>query len=261
MAISILFPDDSVMFLDSVQVYNKTYSSNISRHPVDVSSTITDHVSKQNTIFELKGVISSADFHSTDQRPIELLDSTEFNIDTAFNQPVQGTLIKNQSNLLDFLPGSIQQFLGSTSVSSVTLDSFRGYSHEVARDKIEKAHQKSEILTLLDYNVDISTGRSVSVRSWDNMIISNYRDLESIDTGDALEFSLTFEQVKFATIKEIDVQISQQPAASVADETAAENNRGDQSQSEGEETDYFADFVESSEGLGITDITDYIPGF
>ena len=261
MALALLFEDDSVLFMDAVTNYSKGRSSNISNHPIDSASVISDHVSKNNPVFTIRGLISAADFQTTDQRDPQLLDSTEFTIDSEYNNPANGAEITQRSNLLDFLPGSIQQFLGSTNPSTVSLDQFRGYSHQAARDKIERAWENSERLTLLDYDFDIFTGRSVSVRSFDNLIIERYDDNETVDTGDALEFTLTFRKIRIAYIKEIDVRINQQPAASVADETAAENNRGDQSQSEGEETEYFADFVESSEGIGISDITDYIPGF
>lgn len=230
MALALLFPDDSVLYLDAVANYSKSYTSNISNHPIDASlNTITDHVSKSNPTITIRGVISAADFHSTDQRDPQLLDSTEFAIDSEYNAPVNGVEISQRSNLLDFLPGSIQQFLGSTNPSTVSLDQFRGYSHQAARDKLNRAWENSERLTLLDYDYDLFTGRSVSVRSFSNVIIERFQDNEDVETGDSLEFSLSLKKVRIAYVKETDVQINQQPSSDVADETAAESNEGDQS--------------------------------
>lgn len=238
MTLALLYPDSSVLYFDSIQNYSKTKSSNISRHPIDSASVVTDHISKDNPKISIKGTLSAADFHSTDQRPQELLDSTDFTIDNEYNSPVNGVEITQRSNVLDFLPGSIQQFLGSTNPSTVSMDSFRGYSHEAARDKLERAWQNSERLTLLDYNYDTFTGRSVSVRSVSDVVITNYEDVETVTTGDSLDFNITFEKIRIVYIKEIDVQINQQPSSSIADEAAAESNEGDQSgdgSGEGEE--------------------------
>lgn len=228
MALALLFPDTSVLFLDAVVNYNKGRSSNISTHPIDSSSVITDHVSRNNPSISIRGIVSSADFHSTDQRSPELLENDDFTIDTEYNQPVDGAEIQNRSNLLDFLPGSIQQFLGTSNPSTVSVDDFRGYSHQAARDKIENAWKNSEKLTLLDYDYDTFTGRSVSVRSFSDVIIERYEDNENVETGDSLEFNLTLKKIRIAFLKEVDVQINQSPAAGVADAAAGERNEGDQ---------------------------------
>lgn len=230
MALALLWPDSTVLYLDAVTNYTKSYNSRISNHPIDSSlNVITDHVSKSNPTLTIRGIVSAADFHSTDQRPQELLESTEFSIDSEYNNPVNGVEISQRSNLLDFLPGSIQQFLGSTNPSTVSLDEFRGYSHESARDKLNKAWENSERLTLLDYNVDTFTGRSVSVRSFSDAIIERFEDNEDVETGDSLQFTLTLKKVRIAFIKEIDVTINQQPASGIADAAAGESNEGDQS--------------------------------
>ncbi len=223
MALAFLFEDDSVMYIDAVESYTKGYNSNISNHPIDKSAVITDHVSRDNPSFSLKGIISAADFHVPYTRSTELLED---NIDPAYNNAVDGATITSTSSVLDYLPGSVQQFLSSTNPAEVTVDPFRGFSHQVARDRLNRAWETSELITLLDYDHDITTGRSVSVRRVENCLIQNYTDSEDIQTGDAFEFTITLQKVRFAYLKEVDIRVTQ-PA--VSDAASSEEDLGDQS--------------------------------
>lgn len=227
MALAFLFEDGSVMYIDAVESYSKGYSSNIARHPIDKSAVITDHVSRDNPTLNLKGVISAADFHVTYTRSPELLNE---NIDPAYNTPVEGAVISSPSSLLDYLPGSVQQFLSSTNPASVTVDPFRGFSHQVARDRLNRAWENSELIILLDYDHDISTGRSVSVRRVEDCLIQNYTDNEDVQTGDSFEFTITLEKTRFAYLKEVDIRVTK---TSVADASAGEEDKGDQTQAGG----------------------------
>lgn len=263
MALALLFPDSGdVLFLDVVTNYAKTRASNISSHPIDASSIITDHVSKANPSFSLRAIISAADFNSSITFPEELLEPEEAGAPRLETQPVDGAVITSPSQLLDYLPAPIQNIVGGQDVSSVTLDPFRGYSHETARDLLTRVWDNSELITVLDYNYDIQTGRSVSVRSYPNCLITRFEDTEDVDTGDSLVVNLTMEQARFAYLKEVDVQISQQvPSASVADEAASEDDLGDQTsvgEAAANESTTFADFVESPEGLGISDFSSFL---
>lgn len=232
MALALLFgDDDSVMYLDAVTNFSKRRSSSISNHPIDKSSFITDHVSKDNPVFSIRGIVSSADFNTTFTRPVELIEGGENNppIDTEYNQPINGAEISDSSSILDYLPGSVQQLLGSGSSPEVSVDVFQGFSHQIARARIEQAWDKSELITILDYDYDITTGRSVSVRIHKDCLIDNYQDVEDVDTGDSLVFNITFKKIRFAFIKEVDVEINQQQTSSeVSDEASSESNQGDQ---------------------------------
>ena len=247
MALALLFQDDSVMYIDAVENYTKSYNSSLSNHPIDGSAVITDHVTKDNPSFSLKGVISAADFHTTYTRHQELLDE---NINTEFDQPVNGVQITNPSTVLDYLPGSIQQFLTSTNTAEVTSDPFRGFSHQVARERLDRAWKKSEIITILDYDYDITTGRSVSVRRIENCLIQNYTDNEDVSTGDAFEFTISFQKVRFAYLKEVDIRVTQasKPSSEVSDETSGESDKGDVS-SASQDTEKLSVYEEYKEAI------------
>lgn len=229
MALALLFENDDVLYLDTVTNYSKSRSSSISNHPVDSSATITDHVSKQNPSFSMRAIISAADFHTTFTRPLEIIEGSEQNppVSSEYNQPVTGAVIESPSSLLDLLPGSVQQFISSQSFSSITVDPFRGYNHQIARDRLESAWDNSEIITILDYDYDISTGRSVAINLIENCLLERLEDAEDVDTGDSLTVNLTFRKVRFAYLKEVDVEITQQTSSEVADEAASESDKGD----------------------------------
>ena len=226
MTLALYFPKtEDVLYLDSVTDYTKDRRSNISSFPVDSSSLITDHTSKDNPSFSIRGIISSADFNS---QYVEALDDEGNVIDPDARSLVDPLAIIDQSNLTSFLPGSVQQFLGSTNTSRVESDEFRGYLHQVARDRLERAWDETEYITVLDYDFDFQVGRSSSIRIIEDCLIESYRDSESVDSGDALQFNINLRKVRFAYLKEVDIQINRHPSSEIADEAAGESNNGDQ---------------------------------
>lgn len=219
MALALLFEDDSVMYIDAVESYTKGFNSSISSHPIDNRAVITDHVAKTNPTFSIKGVISAADFQTLP------LGFEGEHFDTIQRMPTSEAVISSISNALDFLPGSLQQFISTGPLNDVTMDEFRGYSHQAARDRLEQAWDQSEIITILDYDYDYSTGRSSSIRSIKDCLIKNYTDTEQVETGDALEFTIMFERVRFSFLKQVDVRTAQ---PSVSSQTAPLEDKGEQ---------------------------------
>src|SRR5690554_6972938 len=140
MALAIIFEDDSVAYLDAVTNYTKSKASSVSQHPVDRSALVTDHITKDNPTFSLRAVVSSADFNTTYTRPAELVEGGQGTppISPEQNSPVNGATISNPSTLLDYLPGSIGQILGNTITSDINVDPFRGFTHEVVRDRLDR---------------------------------------------------------------------------------------------------------------------------
>ena len=242
MALAIIFEDDSVAYMDAVTTYSKSKASSVSTHPVDLSSLVSDHVLKENPNFNFRAIISSADFNTTYTRPVELIEGGEDTppVSPEQNAPVSGAVISSPSTLLDYLPGSIGQILGNTITSDVSVDPFRGFTHEMVRDRFLRAWDNSEVLTLVDYDFDIAFGRYISARVLENIVMLRFEDTEDAGTGDSLVANFSFQQVRFATIKEVDVNIEQSNTSSssngssgkaadeVSDETSGLENKGDQ---------------------------------
>jgi len=237
MALSIIFEDDSVAYMDAVTTYSKSKASSVSTHPVDLSSLVSDHVLKENPNFNFRAIISSADFNTTYTRPVELIEGGEDtpSVSPEQNAPVSGAVISSPSTLLDYLPRSIGQILGNTITSDVSVDPFRGFTHEMVRDRFLRAWDNSEVLTLVDYDFDISFGRYISARVVENCIMTRFEDTESVETGDALIANISLQQVRFATIKEVDVNIDQAATSSggsptdeeTSDQASSVENKGD----------------------------------
>lgn len=230
MSLSVLFEDDTVLFLDAVTSYVKNRRSNISENPVDKARVVTDHVHKDNLNFTIKGVISSADFHSVYSKPTAYSEEFPHQVASEFTAPVNEIDIEAGDSLLDLLPGSIRQFMSEeTQVTEVSGDTFRGYSHEVARDRLNQAWDNAEVLTILDYDYDIHNGRTVNVRVFENCLIQNLVDTEDVETGDAYQFSMTLKEVRFANVKEVQVNVAEPAVADSASDRSEKGNQTNQS--------------------------------
>lgn len=224
MAIALLFPDSSILYCDAVTSYVKNHTSSVSNHPIDKSAFVTDHIAKDNPKYSIKGVISAADFHNPiSQSPQITGDDSQHIIDPSTNVPTNELQISDPSGgMAGMLPESIRQFLTQETPVNVYSDPFRGYFHEDARSKLQRAWEKSELITILDYDYDNQHGFSISSRQYENCLITNYQDSEDPSTGDSLEFSLQFQEVRFAYVRETDVAVS-----SGGPKAAQKTNRGD----------------------------------
>ncbi len=252
MALALMFEDDSVAYLDAVTTYAKSKSSNISSHPVDRSALVTDHVSKDNPVFTISAVVSAGDFQTTRTRASDLLEGSDLHtsLSPSSNLPVTGGTISAPSTLLDYLPGSVQQILGGVDTTNITLNPFRGYTHQIARDRFNRAWENSEIITILDYDYDIGTGRYAAIRVVENCILERFNDTETVDTGDSLSAEFTFRQIRYATVKEVDVEISRAPAVNAnPEQQAGLENEGDQTNTEGGPSGPQRLVTETAEGL------------
>ena len=242
MALAMLFEDDSVVIFDAVTRYNKSLSSSISTHPIDKSASISDHIFKENPVFTFSAVVSSADFHSESVRSPDLL--SEYTVSSYYNNPVNPTTISDSGSFLsDLIPSSVAQIF-NTPEASIDMDPFRGYSHVIARDRFNQAWENSEIVTLLDYDYDFSTGRSVEIKQIENCLIKNFEDVEDSDTGDSLKVNFTLQKVRFAFIQE--TEIVEQPDDDIEDDASSEEDAGDQTGNGQLEVEGQAPFYEGS---------------
>lgn len=218
MAIALMFQDSSVLYIDAVPSFLKSKSSTIASNPLDNRTVVADHVSKSNPVFTIKGVISSADFQRASTRSLDLLSEYGSQIPSEFNSEVSEVSIGGDSLLSRLFSNSIIESLFHQDTPDVTMDSFRGYSHELARDKLNSVYEACEPVTILDYDYDFHIGRSVSVRLYDNCLIRDFGDNEDPTTGDSFQFDLTFEQVRFAYLEQVEVTTSEK--------TAKKSNKG-----------------------------------
>lgn len=221
MALALLLPNSNVIFLDAVQNYTRSRSSDISTHPIDKSASVSDHISKSPINFTLQATVSSADFNSEFSRTGIL---TDYDADLLVNNPARDISIQGDYPLANILPGFISNTIFDKNAGNIDGDTFRGYTHQDIRDALEECWDKQYNITLLDYDYDIALGRSVSIRVHDNLFITNYTDNEDVQTGDSLEFTISFQKIRFALLKEVDISVSKVP-----DQSAKESNQGNES--------------------------------
>lgn len=226
MAIALMFRDNSVLYLDAVVNFNKGKTATIASNPLDNRTVIADHVSKDNPTFSVKGVVSSADFQESYTRSLDLLSEYGTQIPREFNSAVPDVSIGDESMMTRLFSESIVSSFLNQDTPEVVMSDFRGYSHEIARDKLNSAFEGCEIITILDYNYDPYIGRSVSVRSYKNCLIKNFNDIEDPNTGDSLNFDITFEQVRFSYAEQVDISTSGKKGKRVNKGTVTKDTQG-----------------------------------
>lgn len=222
MALALIFPlDETVIYLDAVQVFSKSRRTRYSNHPVDKSASISDHGIKDNEVFNIRGLISSADFNNDF---VDVFDPDGNLVTSELISPTNEVLINDLESVIDFLPGSVRNLLSTQNPTNINADPFRGYRHWLARERVNRAWKDMEEIIIADYDIDYNTGASVNIDLIADCYLEDLQDTEEPDTGDAFDFSITLKKIRFSYIKEVDVQIT----GSVSDASQKEVNKGDQ---------------------------------
>src|SRR5882672_8193354 len=67
MAIVLRRGNGDILFFDAITSYDTTYSSTVTKHPVATGGFVSDHTTKDNTVLQISGVLSDADFNLSRQ--------------------------------------------------------------------------------------------------------------------------------------------------------------------------------------------------
>lgn len=238
MTVAIKRKNGDLIWLDAVLSYDRTYSSQISKHPIEDGSVVTDNVTKDNSRFSLSGVITNADFNTT--RPVissaeakayELSDRQIYN-----SQPVQGSksgvadngveyvqeggpvIGGGASPLLKFLPETVTQFIEGQPPSVEVPDQQRpDWVYEV-EDILVDIQRNHELVSILEFN------GSVIEIVYNDCYVGNLTVREDVDTGDAINVSMDIEQVTFVTL--VETTLSQDVVDSLKNKTTKKVNKG-----------------------------------
>lgn len=209
MSLCIKWGEDSnsggLIVFDAVTSYVKNNKGQVTKHPIALGSSISDHFVKANDIIRVSAVISGADI-STNTYLIQDLDgNAPYN---SFEPPTAVSVNStDQSVLKKFIPDSIGQFL-SDSTPEVVLDSAREDILEQVRDALtqlnsgtvfnEKTGKFDPFIQLVQlYEYDGTVLRRV-IR---NLVVTDIIFKEDVSTGYALYFDIVFEQVTFAFLE------------------------------------------------------------
>lgn len=193
------------IFFDAVSSYVRNRKGQVTKHPISLGSSVTDHFIIDNQTITLSAVISGADI-STNTYLIQDLDgNAPYNsFDPVTPVSVNST---DQSVLKKFIPDSVGQFLPD-STPEVVMDSAREDLLEQVRDALEQLNSGviyNDRTGQFDPNIQI-----VQLYEYDgtllrkvinNLVVTNITFKEDANTGYALYFDMSLEQVTFAFLK------------------------------------------------------------
>lgn len=229
------------IYFDAITNWNQNYSGQVTSHPVDGGSNISDHFIRNNPTFTLSGVVSSIDVSVN-----SWLISDSTGTETPINVRVAPSSVNVQSTdksvLSKFIPNSLSQFIPDLT-PSISSDNQRDVGQEIVdavKDALirliysgktynETTKQFDSIVntvTLYEYG---GVGGSTIVRSWpqqstEKLVLTNVTFREDVNTGYGLYCDLTFEQVEFVSLQK--VEIPKRVTSSLNKKAAGKKNVG-----------------------------------
>lgn len=249
MSLALQFGDDSssedmsaLYYINVVENYVKETKGVLSKHPLDSGARIGDHFTADNMIFQIKGVITSADITYAAY-------TTSFNATGQNNlqqkAPPQAVQVSNGDSVLTkYIPDVIGQFLspleptiiGETSEVVEYGVSFSEFIERMILDVIynpETATYRNSIVPVTLYEME---GNSYFKKApYTNLVVTSFRVTETPDTGRGCHFDMTLEQTRFTELMraELPPEVSQE----VARQAEVTKNKGKADSTEEEITD------------------------
>lgn len=230
-----------VLWFDAITEVAEDYTATVSKHPLSTGSFVSDHTTVDNKKFNIRGILSDADFNLN--RPNDegwrSVSEKQYTNDT---QTAKIVVIKQEgAKWRSFLPEVVSQFTANT-IPTVTVipQSKVKTAHAVRLDLIALLENR-EAFTLVEYNTNLVA------RAWGNVVMTGLSFAEDPETGEGLFPVMQMEQVVY----------TDQLAISVA----VRNNKGRQNgvkvkkpTAPGEDA---ANGKTSNAGKGVADINPY----
>ncbi len=197
------------LYFDAVTAYTQTLNGSVTKHPIALGGSITDHFIRDNPRFTLSGIITGVDI-STQSYLIQDLDgNSPYNV----FEPQDPVSVNStdQSVLQRIIPDSIGQFLSDTTPEVVVAEGREPYietikeyladlmSGFVYNEMTGGFDPDIQLVQLFEYQ-DALVRRIAS-----NLVITGMNFKEDPNTGEALFVDLTLEQVTFAYLKRTNV--------------------------------------------------------
>jgi hypothetical protein len=248
MSIALKSESGDFIYLDVVTNYSHTFQSQVSQHPVDGSGTVSDNVTKQNLIIKLKGSITGADFNSGKPKTLSSEDKQFIGIGQVV---VEGDIasvieVKSVDSFTNLLPDVAGQFFTDVlpTIEGISEGRSASYSEAVLFKVLESFHADKENLTVFEFD----KGSRVAQRK--DMFMTGLSLTEGSESGDALEFDITLEHIKFSSLLEVIVEVK--TADEYTEKSVDSVNKGEQPSAEivapkiEDETDSFLRSIEDS---------------
>lgn len=201
------------IYLDAVLNWNRNFTGQVSKHPIDGGASLTDAYINNNPTFSLTAVISGSDISIT---PAALTDE---NGTQPFNTRVAPSEVEvrstDASTLTKFIPNVISQFIPDL-LPEVSMDGFRSNSIEEVQDILinlqsgegyslitEQFETAIRPVTLYETDGFLSLVKKLPADSTKALVITSVVFREDTESGYALYADITFEQIRFANLKKV----------------------------------------------------------
>lgn len=250
-----------LIYMDAISVFTQDYKGQVTKHPIDSGSNISDHFIKENPVFGLTGVISGTDISTF----TNLIRDLEGNIPhNAYDLTEAVSINSTESDLFKLVPDVIGQFfqpelpevtigIDRTIVTDQVRDGLislmSGVSYNEARNKFESNVQ---LVQLYEYT------KTIISRITSNLVITSLKFKEDTGSGDGLYFDMVLEQVSFVQIKK--GQLPKSIGDSLKKKATTEQKKGaqdstsnpiDSEDTNGPKTDALSGVVNGDSGFGV----------
>lgn len=202
------------IFFDAVLSYSSTYNSRLTSHPIDGAGIVNDHVIAENPTFNVKGVISGADFNAG--RPIN--SGFSFVNDNAIANPVQ--VGNTTDSMFDRAIDQIYPF-GKSAEPQVTLEERSSQTMLMVKNLLISIRDHAELVTLVEFT------NGMPVTTEPSLVIIGLQFSEEVDSGETLTVDLTLQHAKF--VKLLTFQLPVTPAntsGATRDQSQSPVNKG-----------------------------------
>jgi len=210
-----------VLWFDAIIDVTEDYTATVSKHPLSTGSFVSDHTTVDNKKFNIRGILSDADFNldrPTDEGWHSVTDK-QYTNNTATVTPV---VIKSEgAKWRSFLPEVVSQFTASTIPTvTVTPQSKVKPAHAVRLDLVSILENR-EAFALVEYNTNLVS------RSWENVVMTSLSFAEDPETGEGLFPVMQMEQVTYTDQLAISIIVRNNKGRQNGTKKARDSKAGD----------------------------------
>jgi hypothetical protein len=201
------------LYFDAVTSWNRSFTGQTTKHPVDAGGNVTDHYINNNPVFTMSAVISGTDLSTSTSLLQNENGDIPYNARSAPSEVTVGS--EDQSLLMRFIPNVIGQFIPDT-LPDIIMDGFRGDTSEEIQDilvNLQSGEGYNQLtgqfetlirpVILYETNGFQSLVRKLPADNNSYLVITAINFREDTESGYALYCDLTFEKVRFANLKKV----------------------------------------------------------
>lgn len=206
------------LYLDAVTAWNRSFTGQVTKHPVDGGGNVTDHYINNNPIYTMSAIISSSDISTTSALLADSNGNEPYNTVMPPSAVVVGS--SDQSLLMRFIPNVVGQYLPDTLpdviVDDIRGDIFEGDTTEKIQDilsNLQSGEGYNQVtgqweaiirpVSLFETDGFLTLVKKLPANDNSFLVITSINFREDTESGYALFCDITFEQVRFANLKKV----------------------------------------------------------